>query len=104
MSEIISKDGMVGKIISIEELSQMISRYPTGGAVRPRTVARRLRQILELVERGPNGSLGKGATYKIVNLPAPLESIARSDTIDDEIKCDNDWLEQSIERMTRKKE
>lgn len=80
--------------VTIERLTEMVPCYPDGRRPRPRATARRLAHILELVERGPNGSRGKGATYRLKRPPpaAPEHTL-----IDDE------WLRQSVERITGKK-
>lgn len=87
------------KAYTIDEITQMIPDYPDGRRPKPRTVARRLLEYgaIELVERGPNGSLGKGAKYKI--LPErSLPPAAGSEMIEN-----SDYLEQAVERMTRGK-
>ena len=84
----------LGQTMSVEELASKIPPYPTGSRVKTRTVARRLKKILQLVERGPNRSLGNGATYKVLPLVSPqVEGEV-------EITSDDDWLEQQIRRMT----
>lgn len=96
--------GMVGKVVSTEELVQIIPAYPDGRRPRARAAVRRLRRILELVERGPNGSLSRGAKYRIVPLiqtPSVMDSI--DPELDTVVELDLDWLEQSIERMTTSK-
>lgn len=93
MSEVTARPGMVGRVLSIEDLTQMIPSYPDGRRPRSRTVARRMSPVLELVERGPNGSRGKGATYRI--LPS------RAEVTDGEpIAKDDEWLLAAVERMT----
>jgi len=59
-----------------------------------------MRPILELVTRGPNGSRGRGATYRITPLVPHVESEARQDTDDVGIRSDPDWLLEQVERMT----
>lgn len=86
---------LVGMTISIEELTEGLPCYPDGRRPRPRAAARRLRSVLQLVERGPNGSLGKGAKYRIVT--APDDKPPEHQLIDDE------WLRQSVERIVGKK-
>lgn len=102
MSEITGPGGMVGRTLSIEELAEALPRYPSGGRVRPRAAAKRLRPILELVSRGPNGSLGRGAVYTIKpqGEPSPQSQLIRTDTPDEEVPVDANWLELSIKRMT----
>ncbi len=99
-SELIKRTGLVGQVISIEELTAMIPDYPDGGRCRPRAAARRLSAILELVERGPNGSRGKGATYRIVLPLAKPAPAGRDDIAPDEIPIATSWLDNAIERMT----
>jgi hypothetical protein len=96
-SEISSPDRLGGKTLTIEELAQTISSYPDGRPIRPRTVARRLRSVLRLVSRGPNGSLGRGAVYTVVPLPPPEEMT------EDSIPTDLEWLEMAVEKMIGKK-
>lgn len=90
---------VVGSTFTIEEITQMWPSYPDGRRPRPRTVARRLLELnaIELVERGPNGSLGKGAKYKV--LPErSLPPDAGEPMLDNE-----DFLRDAVERMTREK-
>ena len=102
MSEMTRDGGLVGKTLSIEELTQMVPSYEGGGRPRARTVARRLRPILELVSRGPNGSLGRGATYTVrVPVADPGPETTRPDIPIDEIAPATDWLEQAVRRMTK---
>jgi hypothetical protein len=104
MSVITSDPTMVGKVVTIEELSQMdVVKYEGGASPRGRTVARRLKPILELLERGPNGSLGIGAIYRIKSREVAEISSGRSDIDDNEISVASDWLQESIERMTKGK-
>lgn len=99
-SKTVSEMGMHGllpdMILTIESITQMIPAYPDGRKPRPRTVARRLTELqaIELVERGPNGSRGKEAKYKI--LSAPTLPTAEEPFIDN-----NDFLEQAVQRMTK---
>lgn len=76
----------------------MIPDYPTGTRPRTRTIARRLEEYgaIELVERGPNGSKGKGARYRI--LPERPPTPAAEPVIDNA-----DYLEDAVERMTKGK-
>lgn len=74
----------------MEELTQIVPDYPDGRRPRPRTVARRLAPVLTLIERGPNGSLGRGATYRIV----PGRSVGP-----DDIPSDDEWLLQAADRV-----
>ncbi len=99
MIDVTLSPGMVGRTISIEELTQIIPSYPDGRRPRPRTVARRLRSMMTLVERGPNGSRGRGATYRIDG--RPIEKPV--DASDDLITFDDEWLNQSVEKMTKRK-
>lgn len=70
MLEIVSRPGWIGSLRTIEEITASLPRYPDGRSVmRGRVVARRLEPILKLVSRGPNGSLGIGALYSIVEPP-----------------------------------
>lgn len=78
----------------------MIPSYEDGRRPRPRAVARRMASILELVSRGPNGSRGRGATYRI-KAPASIESIGRDDVNDVAIGSDEKWLLEQVERMTK---
>lgn len=98
-SEICHDMDLVGKHLSIEDITQTLPKYPDGRSIRPRTAARRLLEYgaIELVERGPNGSKGKGAKYKI--LPErPL-----TPEMDSELIQNSDYLEQAVERMTKGK-
>lgn len=91
---------LVGTIYTIEEITQMIPSYPDGRRPRPRTVARRLNELqaLELVSRGPNGSLGREARYKI------LPERPQSPVEDVEPMLDNaEFLANAVERMTSEK-
>ena len=102
MSEVLLVPGLVGRTLTIEEFSQMVPLYPGGTRPRTRTVARRMAPILELVERGPNGSRGRGATYRI-KAPVIVESAGRNDINDVVIGSDEKWLLEQIERMTKGK-
>lgn len=95
-SEITSPDRLGGRTLTIEELTGLIPSYPDGRRARPRTVARRLRSVLELVERGPNGSLGRGATYRVLT-PTVAPSSIQSDSV---VQADDEWLAKSVEKMT----
>lgn len=99
MSELMSRDGMVGRTLSIEELTESIPCYPGGGRPRGRTVARRLHRVLELMERGPNGSLGRGATYRIVGHIRALPA-GRQDVRDETVEPADAWLLDAVKRMT----
>lgn len=81
----------------------MVPSYAGGGRPRSRTVARRMRPILELVSRGPNGSRGRGATYKVIRPDTASETVTRTDTDDVVIGSDRDWLLEQVERMTNGK-
>lgn len=76
----------------------MIPDYPDGRRPRQRTVARRMLELgaIQLLERGPNGSLGKGATYRI--LPEQPPAPAAGPVVENE-----DYLAKAVERMTRTK-
>ena len=91
---------MVGETYSISDLTEMMPCYPDGRKARPRTVSRRLLELgaIELVERGPNGSLSRGATYKILpERPSPPAG-------DVEPLPDNaEFLEDAVERMTTRR-
>lgn len=100
MSELVAVPGLVGRTLSIEEIAGMVLSYPDGRRPRARTVARRLAPILELVERGPNGSKGRGASYRVLDLPPTREPIGRDDVVDTEISSDMKWLLEQVERMT----
>lgn len=85
--------------MTIEELTQIVPSYTGGTRPRARTVARRLLPILELVSRGPNGSRGKGAVYRIKAPPHPIEA-SEARIVDDEVEIDMDWITNAIDRMT----
>lgn len=93
--ELLDRPGMVGTTLTIEELTESLPCYPDGRRPRPRAAARRLSHVLELVSRGPNGSLGKGAVYRIVR--PPEEPVIEHGMIDE------GWLRESVERMLGKK-
>ncbi len=95
-SKISRNTGLVGRTLTIEELTQIVPGYPDGRRPRPRTVARRLMHVLELVQRGPGGSLGRGATYRILS---PLPDRA-PDGGEAPIATDRKWLLEQVERMT----
>lgn len=90
------RPGLVGSQVTIEELTSSLPCYPDGRRPRPRAAARRLRPILEVVARGPNGSLGKGAVYRVVR---PAEGLIppEHNLIDDA------WLQESVARIVGKK-
>lgn len=98
MSEIISRPGMVGTTMSIEALTEMIPDYPDGRRPKTATTAHRMEPVLELVQRGPNGSLGRGAIYKIIGdgrtLPAGDPEVS-----DENIAPAMDWLNEAVDRM-----
>lgn len=98
-----SDPDLVGRTLTIEEIASRVSSYPDGRSVRPRTASRRLAPILELVERGPNGSRGRGATYRIRALPAQADPPERDDVADVVIGSDHQWLLEQVERMTKGK-
>lgn len=99
-SEITRPGGLVGRTLSIEELTELIPSYPDGRRPRPRAVARRLGRVLRLVERGPNGSRGRGAIYQVVAPPPPPDA-GRDDVEADEVPTDLEYLEQVIRKMTK---
>lgn len=99
--------GVFDRTWTIEELVALDEVvYPDGRRPRGRTLPRRLVRILELVSRGPNRSLGKGAVYRVKPMPAP-RSLDRTDlpTLDVTAEMDLDeplrqmWLEQQIKKM-----
>jgi len=90
--------------MSIEEVLVHVPCYPDGRRPRARAAARRLRPILELVERGPNGSLGRGATYRITAAAPPHPDGVRTDIEDQGIAPADDWLADAVRRMTREDE
>lgn len=90
---------LVGNLYTIEEITQMIPPYPDGRRPRPRAVARRLYEYLELVERGPNGSRGKGAKYKILS-----KEVYVPGHDDDVVPVDEEWLNSAVNKMTRTKQ
>jgi hypothetical protein len=94
MSEMSSRPDLAGQAFTIEQITERLPAYPDGRRPRARAAARRLRPILELVERGPNGSLGRGATYRIVPVTAPQPS-------EEAVSADLDWLEEAAARMTK---
>lgn len=102
MSGLLLVPGIVGRTLSIEELVGMLPTYRDGTRPRGRSVARRLAPILELVSRGPNGSRGRGATYRI-RPPPSAEVVGRIDVDDVAICSDEEWLLEQVERMTAAK-
>jgi hypothetical protein len=93
---------LVGRTLTIEEITQLVPSYPDGRRPRPMAVARRMRCILELASRGPNGSRSRGARYRILAIPTPTP-VAREDVEDIVIRSDRKWLLEQIERMTKGK-
>lgn len=92
--EISERDGWLGTIRTIEDIVASLPRYPDGRQVlRGKAAARRLAPALQLVSRGPGGSLGIGATYRIVRPPDEV----KSDLVDDE------YLMQQANRMIGRK-
>ena len=67
--ELLMRPGLVGQEVTIEELTEGLPCYPDGRRPRPRAAARRLRHVLELVSRGPNGSRGKGFSVGAAHSP-----------------------------------
>lgn len=59
-------DARVSEIVTIEEIIKWMPPYKNGSAPFGKTIAAALSHRLEIVERGPNGSLGKGARFKIL--------------------------------------
>lgn len=100
-SEMTSRPGLVGTTLSIEALTQMTPDYPNGTRPRPKTVARRLRRILHLVERGPNGARGTGALYLVVGLPVAPEVNPALET--EVLQPDLTWLSDAAARMMTKR-
>lgn len=90
---------LAGRTLSIEEIAAALPSYPDGRRARPRVAARRLRAVLRLVERGPNGALGRGATYEVLAARAP-EPPARDDIEDQAIEPADGWLADAVRRMT----
>lgn len=70
----------------------MVPSYPDGRRPRPRTVIRRMTAVLEIVSRGPNGSLGRGSVWRVI----PNREVGP-----DDIPSDDEWLLASAERMTK---
>ena len=89
-SELSFRSDLVGRDLTVEELTQTVPDYPNGRRPRARTVARRLAPILTLVSRGPNGSLGRGAVYRII----PGREVGPED-----IPTDDEWLLEAAARM-----
>lgn len=88
-SELSRRRDLVGRHLTMEELTQIVPDYPDGRRPRPRTVARRLAPVLTLITRGPNGSLGRGSTWSVV----PNREVGP-----DEILTDEEWLLEAAER------
>ena len=95
LSELSSREDLVDTLVTCEGLVALIEGSPLsdGRRVRTMNVVRRLAPMLELVERGPNRSLSRGATYRIVRPPSPPETL--------EIGGDG-WLETAIDKMCGK--
>lgn len=93
---------IVGKVFSIEDLCKLIPLYPDGRKVRPRTIPRRLKKILELVSRGPNRSLGRGSFFKIKEKSFIENDLLNSKEQYDKIQLDVDFINKAIDRMTKK--
>lgn len=99
MANTLSSCGIVeGETYTSEKLAELVPAYPDGRRPRPRAVVRRLAPMLQLVERGPNGSLSRGATYRIV-VPPPVPDEDPSE----KLATDDDWLMQAVEKMTTPK-
>lgn len=81
-----------------EELADLMPDYYNGRRPRPATTVRRLRPCLELVERGPNGSLTRGARYRIIG--SVLPDVPDVEPIDG---FDGSWLLDAIRNSPRKK-
>lgn len=96
--DLLSAPGNIGRELTIEQLTLEVPAYGTGHRPRGRTVARRLSPILELVSRGPNGSRGIGATYRI-HRPDVLVSSARKDVPDEVVTVNDEWLDAAITKM-----
>ncbi len=91
---------LVGHTYTAEELAELFPSYPDGRRPRPRTVVRRLRELeaIQLVERGPNGSLSKGATYKVLpERPSPPAGEVEP------LPDNAEFLEDAVERMTSRR-
>ena len=101
-SEMGLRPDLVGRTLTIEEITQIVPSYPDGRRPRPMTAARRLGRILELVSRGPNGSRSRGATYRILAIPDPTP-LMREDVEDIAIRSDRGWLLEQVKRMTKAK-
>lgn len=89
----------VGEIYTIEEITAMVPSYPDGRRPRSKATSRRLKPVLELVERGPNGALGRGAKYRVVEVIHP----PKFENGDEPIQSNEDWLNDAVSRMTRNK-
>lgn len=103
MSETLIVPGLIGRTLPIEDLTEMVPSYPDGRRPRARAVAHRMAPMLELVSRGPNGSLSRGAVYRVVSPPPVPDPVGRQDVDDVVIGCDDDWILEQIERMTKGK-
>ena len=95
---------------TVEELANMDElMYPDGRRPRGRTIPRRLKKILKLVERGPNRSLGKGARFRVIDPTPPARDLDRFDVDDVEVTAEMDlneplrqmWLDEQIRKMMR---
>lgn len=79
-----------------EELAALMPEYRPGRRPRPAATVRRLAPCLELVERGPNKSLTRGARYLVVRSnidppPPPVEG----DT-------DEAWIDEALSLRKRR--
>lgn len=85
-----------GKELTIEQIYELVPNYPNGFRPKIRTASRRLKKILELLERGPNGSRSVQAVYKI--LPMRKQIVA-----EEPIMHDEEWIKSAINAMIAKK-
>lgn len=94
LSTLSSRADLVDTLVTGEKLAELIQELPqsNGRKVRPMAAVRRLAPMLELVERGPNGSRSRGATYRIVT-PPPREALEMGS---------DDWLKAAIDKMCGK--
>lgn len=102
VKDFLSSGEFIGKVFTIEEIAALVPKYPDGRSVRPRAASRRLKPILELISRGPNGSLGKGATYKIIGKPVKVE-VKMNSAETNVILSDDEYIQASIARIIGEK-